>query len=549
MKIVVLVLVLIFSFSFSCAQEDIGGGEQQSLEKVQQVKAQVNQLLSKGKFENEILVKLKNEFAATNIDSIIDKNFVSKKLKALKLQNSKIFHLKCDSKEKLEKALEDLLANDKVAVAEPNYIFQHTRTPNDPEYRNLWGMNKIQAPKAWDISTKTDIIVAVIDTGVDYNHPDLKDNMWINPDEIPGNGIDDDGNDIVDDIYGANFIPEQATGDPMDDVNHGTHCAGTIGAIGNNNLGVVGVAWNVKIMALKFLGPNGGTTTDAIEAIDYAIEKGAHVLSNSWGGGGFSRLLKEAIERSHQKNCVFVAAHGNDGRNTSSFYPSSYDVPNIISVVASDNGDELATFSNYSKHAADIAAPGVGILSTVPGTGYKPLNGTSMATPHVAGAVALAWGSSAHSHLNNLEIINLIYRRADPVDAFRNITTTGKRLNIGNVMSQSVSRGLTGLWEIEFDYGCDGGIAKGKIAFNGNNSWSYNGNIMGRWFKGKNESGQVMVVMNFDEYKTVYVANYDDNTHTLEGIMGFSRSGQGCWQARKIGTLRTITSNLDISGK
>jgi len=288
-----------------------------------------------------------------------------------------------------------LLAGDPdILYAEPDYIV-HTAatTPNDPSFNLLWGLHQtsdadIDAPEAWDLSTgSANVVVGVIDTGVDYNHVDLASNMWVNPGEIPGNNIDDDLNGWVDDVYGIDTVNND--GDPYDDNFHGTHCAGTIGAQGNNGIGVVGVNWNVSIMALKFLDSSGsGYTSNAITCIDYAASMGAHLTSNSWGGGLPSQAMKDSIENA---NMIFVAAAGNSGLDNDIYphYPASYTSPQIISVLSTDSNDNLSYFSNYGSTSVDVGAPGSNIYSCQPGNRYQYLSGTSMATPHVAGLAAL----------------------------------------------------------------------------------------------------------------------------------------------------------------
>ena len=337
--------------------------------------------------------------------------------------------------ERPEAVLEQLNKHPMVEYAEPNYIYYASALPNDSKLDNLWGLvNKakgsggvdINARDAWDITTgDKNVVVAVIDTGVNYNHEDLKNNMYVNQAEAQGRpGVDDDGNGYVDDIYGYDFANDD--GDPMDDNDHGTHCAGTIGAEGNNGVGVVGVNWQVSIMALKFLtGSGGGTLDGAIKSIDYATQAGVDIMSNSWGGGGFSQNLKEAIERAEAAGILFVAAAGNERNNNDSrpSYPANYDIPNVISVAAVDSRGNLASFSNYGKNTVHVAAPGVDIYSTVKNGGYRNLSGTSMATPHVSGVAALLL--AADSSMSYQQLKDRMLQTAVPTAALRNKVTYG----------------------------------------------------------------------------------------------------------------------------
>ena len=261
--------------------------------------------------------------------------------------------------------------NPAVVRCEPNFVYRATVTPNDPGLSTLWAMDKISAPAGWDTATGSkNIIVAVIDSGIDYTHSDLAANMWTNSGEIAGNGIDDDGNGYIDDVYGINTF--SGTGDPADNNGHGTHCAGVVGAVGNNGLGIVGVNWNVSLMAGKFLGSDGsGSNAGAIEAIVYAVDHGADVINASWGGEDYSAELYDAVIYAKQHGVLFIAAAGNDSNNNDqvSFYPASFTLSNIISVAATDSRDRLALFSNYGAKSVDVGAPGTGMVSTVPG-GY-----------------------------------------------------------------------------------------------------------------------------------------------------------------------------------
>jgi thermitase len=287
-------------------------------------------------------------------------------------------------------------------------------TPNDLFWKELWGMRAINAPKAWNNGWKRSKngVVAVIDTGIDYQHEDLKESRWLNPTPDP------DKNDL----FGYDFLHN--TGDPMDDNEHGTHCAGTIAAVGNNMKGVVGVSWEGKLMALKFLDSTGsGVNSHAIKCIDYAIEHGARVISASWGGESNDPLLFEAIARAKDKKVVFVAAAGNDGNNNDQEqereYPCSYDLDNIISVMAVDKEDKVPEWSGFGKTRVHIAAPGVGILSCQPSDHYQKLDGTSMATPHVAGAVALLLSQPKYADMEPKAIRQLLMDKARRVDGVK----------------------------------------------------------------------------------------------------------------------------------
>ncbi len=282
--------------------------------------------------------------------------------------------------------------------------------PNDEFFDLLWGMNNIRAPKAWAKVKESPVIVAVIDTGIDVNHKDLKGNIWVNEKEKNGQpGVDDDGNGFIDDVYGWDFHgDDKSVFDNPNHDDHGTHVAGTIGAV-QDTVGVVGVSWKVKIMPVKFLGAGGGSTDDAIDAINYAVENGATILNNSWGfrgPGGFSPELLAAIENAHAKSVLFVAAAGNEGNdNDASFrFPSSYDVENVIAVASIDEDEELSGFSNFGHKEVDLAAPGGLVLSTLPEDNYGTYSGTSMAAPHVTGGLALMRGTSKYATVGHIEL-------------------------------------------------------------------------------------------------------------------------------------------------
>jgi subtilisin family serine protease len=331
-------------------------------------------------------------------------------------------------------------------------------TGPDPLAAKQWGMIDIGVKDAWKVTMgDPDMVVAVIDTGVDYTHEDLAPNMWRNPKEIPDNGIDDDNNGYIDDVIGWDFAsndnkPYDLKG--AENPGHGTHCAGNIAAKAMNGLGVAGVAPNVRIMALRFLTENGqGTTADAVKAIHYAVDNGAKVLSNSWGSEGeeptegtSNQALRDAIKYAQDHNVLFIAAAGN-GHNGVGYdndtdarpgYPASYDFDNIISVAAIDNKDQLGAFSNWGAKTVDIAAPGVAVFSTTVGNNYSATiypnlpfltwDGTSMATPHVAGAAALYW--SAYPGKSWREVKAAIIGSAKKIPAMAGKATSEGKLDV-----------------------------------------------------------------------------------------------------------------------
>ncbi len=347
-----------------------------------------------------------------------------------------------------------------VFYAEPNHVLHAVETiPDDQGFAGLYGMHNtgqdggtvdadIDAPEAWDISTgSSSVVVGIIDSGIDYDHPDLVSNMWTNPGEIPANGIDDDGNGYVDDIHGWDWA--YGDSDPSDYCGHGTHCAGTVGASGNNTIGVAGVCWTVKLMALKTLNDQGsGFSSSAISALQYAAANGATLTSNSWGGGGYSTSLRSAILAS---NMIFAAAAGNNSsdNDASGFYPASYDCDNIISVASLTRTNSLSWFSNYGLTSVDLGAYGSDILSTkpdnpthisfgAPGQGlssadYGIISGTSMATPQVAGVVALMYAANSSASWSDMK--TAIMGSVVPVAALSGITVTGGSINAYNALA------------------------------------------------------------------------------------------------------------------
>lgn len=354
--------------------------------------------------------------------------------------------------------ISDLVSRLDVEYVEPNYIVHADLLPNDPRFGDLYGLRNtgqpilgaagtpgadISAVQAWDISTGSrSSVVAIVDTGVDYTHPDLAANVWSAPSTFTVNI----GGVVITcpaGSHGFNAITNIC--DPRDDNNHGSHVSGTIGAVGNNSVGVVGVNWTASIMGTKFLDASGsGSTANAINAIEFAIQAKAafggatgsanvRVLSNSWGGGAFSQALLDEINKAGANDMLFVAAAGNSSSNNdvTPHYPSSYSAASLVAVAATDNNDAMASFSNYGPTSVHLGAPGVNILSTITAGGYDFFSGTSMATPHVSGAALLILSKCALSTAN---LKSNILSNVDPIPAMSGVTTTGGRLNVNRAI-------------------------------------------------------------------------------------------------------------------
>jgi len=333
-----------------------------------------------------------------------------------------------------------------IEFSELDYIITTALFPNDTNFSQLWGLHNtgqagglidadIDAPEAWDYRTGNDsMVIAVIDTGVAYNHPELAGNIYLNTAEVAGDGIDNDANGYIDDIRGWDFAYND--NDPMDVHGHGTHVAGTIAARGNNSLGVTGVMWNAKIMPIKFLNNSGsGLLSNAILAINYATNQGVKITNNSWGGGPYSQALYNTIQAAGQAGALFVAAAGNAGANAdiNPMYPAAYNLANIISVASTTRTDSLSGFSNYGAVSVDLGAPGSDIYSTMPGNSYGWMSGTSMAAPHVAGAAGLLWSQSPG--LTVQQVKSTLMTTGDPLASLAGRTVSGRRLNIGNALA------------------------------------------------------------------------------------------------------------------
>jgi len=414
---------------------------------------------------HEVLVKFRDE-ANPRLRSVIDRQYGIRSMHGL---GHGLMHLRSASGQTVARMIELLSADPDIEFAEPNYLVNiaespSTVPPNDPQYAGEWGLNNtgqtggiphadIDAPAAWTITTGSrNVVVGVVDTGIDYTHPDLAANIWsastpytiaFGPGAILSCPAGSHGYDAI-----------TNTCDPMDQHNHGTHVAGTIGAVGNNNAGVTGVNWTVTIVGLRFLDANGsGTTANAIRAIEAGVQikqafpsqANIRILSNSWGGSGYSQALLQEIKRAGDAGILFVAAAGNNGADIGSFpsYPAGYAQPNEISVAATDSSDTLASFSNYSSTLVDIGAPGVDVLSTLRGGTYGKESGTSMATPHVSGAAALVL--SACPTLSVADLKQTLLTTADPIPALAFRTTTGSRLNVYRAVHACASAGTPGV--------------------------------------------------------------------------------------------------------
>ncbi|QSQ21464.1 S8 family serine peptidase [Pyxidicoccus parkwayensis] len=399
--------------------------------------------------EGEVLVRFRDGVQAMEQDasSVVKGARVAYRFRQL----TGLQHVKLPEGLGVEQALALYRANPRVAYAEPNYLYTLDALPADSRFRELWGLNNtgqtlgtvdadLNAPEAWALTEGSEAdVVAVIDSGVDFKHPDLAANMWVNPGEVPGNGVDDDGNGYIDDVHGIDATDAARTKPPMDEYGHGTHVAGTIAARAGNGLGVVGVSPRTKILACKTGGADGSISGDAvIRCLDYLVDlktRARHPVNviatnNSWGGGLPSQALQDGITRHLRAGILFVCSAGNDGKNLDldnyTSFPAEYVFPNILTVGASDPSDHRASFSNYGRQKVDVFAPGVSILSTVPGGGYAVYEGTSMAAPHVTGLVALLHAQAPERDWRALR--NLVLSGGQEVPALKNLSVSGRRI-------------------------------------------------------------------------------------------------------------------------
>ncbi|WP_034386616.1 S8 family peptidase [Deinococcus sp. YIM 77859] len=406
----------------------------------------------------EVIVQLSSNLGAQSLGALEARLGVQSLEQLAVVNGAALLRTRITDGQSVEAKIAQLQASGAVRFAEPNWIYQHQATVTDPYYTDgtLWGMAGdasspanaygSQAAEAWARGTvgSDNVYVGIIDEGYQFDHPDLKGNAWLNPFD-PVDGVDNDGNGYVDDTRGWDFangdntVYDGGTRGSLDA--HGTHVAGTIGGTANDG-GVVGVNHNVTLISGKFLGRRGGSTADAIKAVDYFTDlKTRHGLNivatnNSWGGGGYSQALYEAIVRGAKANILFIAAAGNSGtdNDTTASYPSNYDTSRdagydaVIAVAAIDKTGALASFSQYGKTQVDLGAPGVAITSSVPYNKYASYNGTSMATPHVTGAAALY--ASTHPGATAQQIRNAILGSVIATPSLNGKTVTGGRLNV-----------------------------------------------------------------------------------------------------------------------
>ncbi|GEM_PF-4561614 len=367
----------------------------------------------------------------------------------LSRSNTEILQLA--SPETLLQAMEEIQKQSNVAYVEKNEIISAHSVPNDSRFSEQWALSNISVERAWDhITNSSPLTVAIIDSGCNYTHPDIIPNLWRNSGEIPGNGVDDEGDGYIDDVYGYDF--QNNDSNPLDDFGHGSMVFGIIGAAGNNERGISGISWQAQIMCLKVLDSNGNSTiSKAIEAIDFAIQHEVKIINMSWGytpNGSPSRALEEAIQRAQRAGLLVITSAGNGlggmGQNNdtnfqSSNYPSSYPEDNLIAVAATDSLNHLASFSNYGQNSVDLGAPGVSILTTNQFKDYNSFTGTSAAAPHVTGAAALVW--AFNPSLSSNQVKRLLLETTDPVAELSEKSLTGGKINVGKALLASPAGG------------------------------------------------------------------------------------------------------------
>ncbi len=465
-------LIILIAIQFGCAADQGGSGEnaalacgptrgdQQNATSASQEDDNVNRLnlnsnaqlsANFSQFKN-FIVKFKNKVSsATALGLQPSGNAIGEyQVKGLSLramgEESFTFELNSSSEEK-KRILDDLLVDADIDYVEPDYpVYPIDATPGvaglnqtetedgetvSAQATSQWALNTVHSDEAWKITKGSkDLLVAVLDSGIDYNHKDLKANMWTNKGEVI-NGKDDDRNGYIDDIYGWNFASNNSNAKTTSASNHGTHVAGIIGGTGST---ISGLSPKVKLMALKFIDESGtGSTSAAIKGIDYAIKKGVFAINNSWGSTGNSRALSDAITRAEKAGILFVVAAGNGNRGVgynidrTPWYPAAYTNSNILTVAATMTNDQLTSFSNYGLNKVDVAAPGLQILSTVTNNNYQKMSGTSMAAPLVTGLSVLV--KAANPALSYKQIINIIRGSVDRISSMVGRVGSGGRVN------------------------------------------------------------------------------------------------------------------------
>ena len=401
----------------------------------------------------EVIVKMKSDPDQSRTHKFVGKMAVQSKMSLKRSWNRFGMHqFKLGAGQNVEQAVNDLLLDPDVEYAEPNYIFKKQSVGIEGEPMSLSEAQEelssqnssfssadfdqtsadINADEAWAALSASGArpVVAIIDSGVDYNHDVFVDSgaIWVNDDEIAGNGIDDDGNGYIDDVRGWNFVANN--NDPMDDDNHGTHVAGIVLGITQNILAASIDPAIIQLMPLKFLDENGvGTTSDALEALNYAIDNGAHVLNNSWGGGSYSQALHDVITKAYNNGLSFVAASGNSANNNDSnpIYPASYSVPNVVSIAATSSSDNLASFSNYGASSVHVASPGISIMSTLPNNSFGYSSGTSMAAPFAAGLAALMIREAGQ--INGYQVKGVLFDYSQGINGLNGFVASKSRID------------------------------------------------------------------------------------------------------------------------
>ncbi len=433
-------------------------------------------------YPGRLLIKPKPNTTLTQL-SAFQKTLNIKKQKLIQAGNNNWMLVEFDPLQNVQEKALEYIKSGLIQYAHPDYLITPAITPNDPYLLDLdetYNIQLINAPSAWNYyHNASNIIVAIVDTGIRYTHQDLNANMWINPREIPGNGIDDDNNGYIDDIYGINLSEaDQPTGDPMDTTGHGTHVAGIAGAVGNNGLGITGIAWNIQLMACSFMSSTGGEISSAIECINYARKHGAKIINASWTIQYDTPIFRDELNLLRQNGIMLICAAGNNGINLDSNpqYPACYskEFQNVITVGNSDQNDSKAYDSNYSSQYVNLFAPGryITSASSKNDTQYRFSSGTSMSTPHVAGAVALYMSNHPQ---DNYEIIkSKLLSSVDPIPNLTSYCTSGGRLNLAQFLTGEKTPQLNWSSPTPITYGIPLSSEQLNASANINGTFTYN---------------------------------------------------------------------------